>query len=193
MAERKYNGRKRGRGSDPEEVPPTQSIWSRCHAPHTTPTMSPVARTPWRRRSVGMANPVQPTSSSTGQPAVMPASRMAALLSAVNIGEVSESAKSTPLPASEPAAARRCTSVHPRATGAAARAVRGDLLFPRGGRSTEGRRPRVRKHRRGNERQERVELISGARKAAWTDHEDEAAPRDCECEGESTSIPGAWW
>ena len=58
--------------------------------------MSPVATTPWRRRSLGTANPVQPTSSSTVvSPAVMPASRMAAWLSAVNIGEVSESAKRT--------------------------------------------------------------------------------------------------
>ena len=137
--------------------------------------MSPVATTPWRRRSLGTANPVQPTSSSTCQPRRDAGQRMAALFSAVNIGEVSESAKRTAA-ASTGAGSSAATYQRAPTRHRSSREQFAETLRSREEDGQQDARDRGScQHRRGDERQERVELAPGARKAAWTDHQDEAA------------------
>src|SRR5689334_22706784 len=80
-----------------------QKAIRKCHTPHRLPTISAVAKTPYRSLNLGTANPVQPSSSKKPPPIsphAMP-NRSKASLSFVfkmpgrNAGESSESVKST--------------------------------------------------------------------------------------------------
>ena len=59
----KYTGRNEPNDSPPEWLTLHQKFARKCHAPQMAPTMSPVASTPYRVRNLGIANPVQPSSS----------------------------------------------------------------------------------------------------------------------------------
>ena len=68
-------------------LPAHTSLVKRCHAPHSTPEISPVARTPLRRSSRETTNPVQPSSSPkpTRGAGAVPTRRTAALSVRVRI------------------------------------------------------------------------------------------------------------
>src|SRR5215208_5195468 len=116
--EKRIAGVKRARGT-PAEVPLPQMFERKCHAPHRSPTKSPVARTPWRPRSLGMANPVHPSSSKrpVNRPtlATKPNCSMDALTLVVrkpgrNSGEISESERSVAMTVS--GVVRSATAYH---------------------------------------------------------------------------------
>src|SRR5262245_27350693 len=57
-----------GTGTDPKAFALPQSTAGKCHAPHRTPTMTPVTEALQCRRIVGLANPVHPISSKKPAP-----------------------------------------------------------------------------------------------------------------------------
>src|SRR5829696_8120185 len=111
-------GHEEGEG-DPGGGAASQMFERKCHAPHRSPTKSPVARTPWRPRSLGMANPVHPSSSKrpVNRPtlATKPNCSMDALTLVVrkpgrNSGEISESERSVAMTVS--GVVRSATAYH---------------------------------------------------------------------------------
>ena len=187
MSPRQKGSTRAGRG-------PGEALRRKCRRPTTSeagatlptagPTMSPVARTPYRAVSLGMANPVQPSSSTKppARPIAMPDSSRAALSSVVTMrGErPARFARAPGAPLSRGAGRsgarpRTSASAHPPLEQPGEQFAKACLSRDENGQQDAGDGWAC-EHREDCDREPRVGLPAGAREAARTAHQEEAAP-----------------